>query len=63
MAKGVDAMALLVMAYRYRLPRLVALCELYLTAAISEATTEGIANSNISIVNTLLVAIACGAKQ
>merc|ERR1711988_557048 len=54
---------LLVLADRFAVPRLVALCELYISKAIERATADSISKSPLDISGVVMTAQHCNAMQ
>eukprot|EP01127_Copromyxa_protea_P013061 TRINITY_DN3470_c0_g1_i1.p1 TRINITY_DN3470_c0_g1~~TRINITY_DN3470_c0_g1_i1.p1 ORF type:complete len:592 (-),score=112.57 TRINITY_DN3470_c0_g1_i1:19-1794(-) len=58
-----DSCGLLELSDIYGVPRLLTLCELYITKEVERATAEDIKNSDISVVDILLLSQQHGATQ
>jgi len=58
-----DAVGILVLASRFNVPRLVSLCELYISKAVDVATRTKIANSDIDVIGLLMCAQLHNASQ
>lgn len=58
-----DSVGILGLAHRFRLSRLITLCELYITKQVEVATTNDITNAKIDIIGLLLSAQEFHAKQ
>jgi len=58
-----DSVGILGLAHRFRLSRLVTLCELYITKQVEVATEQGITNATIDVIGLLLSAQDFHAKQ
>jgi len=58
-----DAVGIMVLADQYCLPRLVRLCELYITLAVDRAVSRNIQKAEIDVIGLLLTSQACNAKQ
>jgi len=58
-----DAVALMVLANRFGLSRLVTLCELYLTKVVEKETTNDIIKAQIDVIGLLHIAQKHNAKQ
>jgi len=54
---------LMKMAFSLNLPRLVSLCELYISKTIEKETIEGIERANIDVIGILNLANTCRARQ
>lgn len=58
-----DSCGILELANLYGVPRLVTLCELYITKEVERATAADIKKSEISVVDLLLMSQDCNAQQ
>ncbi|XP_065844848.1 rho-related protein racA-like [Oscarella lobularis] len=58
-----DSVGLLVVANQFCLPRLVTLCELYITKEVDRATTNRIAEADIDVIGLLLTCQMHNARQ
>jgi hypothetical protein len=58
-----DSVGILVLANRFGLPRLVTLCELYITKEVEGATSDGIEKADIDVVGLLHLAQQHNANQ
>jgi hypothetical protein len=58
-----DSVGILELGDKYGLPRLISLCELYISKEVERATTDGIEKADINVVGLLLTAQQRNAKQ
>jgi Rho family protein len=58
-----DSMGILILADKFQVPRLITLCELYISKDVEKATADSILKANIDVVEVLLFAQARNAHQ